>query len=305
MSNMKTYSAQSKLSALYREALCLRSTHKRQAQERVAGHIEVLRELEALIWKQYGVTLRNKDVLDIGPGQFLMHMIYFARQNRVKGIDLDVIPHGFNPLPYLQMLRHNGPRRTLKTIGRKVMGIDGRYAKELKRQLGMERIPNLDVRRMDAMNITFPDSSFDFVHSRSVFHHIPEPDVAMRQVARILRPGGVALLSFHLYTSENGCLDPRIFTERRAEVGQWVHLRPSMAGTYTPNAYVNKLRMTKWRELFAKEMPGVEYVLHRNKRANVEEDARSLQNKGELADYNMEELLTDEVIVLWRKSAGN
>ena len=271
---MKTYSAQSKLSALYREAICLRSTHQRQAQERVAGHIRILREQESLIWKQYGVSVKGKDVLDIGPGQFLMHMIYFSQNNRVKGIDLDVIPRGVNPAPYMRMLWCNGLRRTVKTVGRKMIGIDRRYANELKLQLGMKAIPGLDVRCMDAMQMTFADNSFDFVHSRSVFHHIPEPAVAMKQVARVLRPGGVALLSFHLYTSETGCLDPRIFTERRAEVGLWPHLRPSMQGTYTPNAFVNKLRIDQWRKLFAREMPGTEYVLNRNQRPGAEADLR-------------------------------
>ena len=64
---------------------------------------------------------------------------------------------------------------------------------------------------MDVSRMTFPDSSFDFVFSYSVFHHLPNPAQAFREVARVLRAGGVAYISFQLFTSATGCLDPRYF----------------------------------------------------------------------------------------------
>ena len=48
-------------------------------------------------------------------------------------------------------------------------------------------------------------------------------------------------------------------------------------------------------------MPGVQYILNRNRRPHIEEDAERLKNSGELADYTLEELLTDEVIMLSQK----
>jgi SAM-dependent methyltransferase len=231
----------------------------------------------------------------------LVHMVYFARDNRVVGIDLDVIARGFNPFPYAEMLRFNGTRRTLKTLVRKLVGIDRRYVKQIKRQLNLESLPKLKIQRMDACGMTFPDESFDFVHSRSVFHHLPSPEAALNHVARILRPGGIAYLSFHLFTSENGSLDPRIFTEKRAGVRLWPHLRLSPQKQVTSNAFVNKLRLADWQGLFNRRMPEAEYILNRNSRPNAEQDAEALKNNGELAEYTMEELLTDEVIVLWRK----
>lgn len=43
----------------------------------------------------------------------------------------------------------------------------------------------------DATNMTFEDASFDLVVSQNVFHHIANWQDAAREIARILRPGGV------------------------------------------------------------------------------------------------------------------
>jgi SAM-dependent methyltransferase len=298
---MKSYSSQTTIGGLLREAECLYANHLRQCENRVSNYVEGLDGLQKLILSHFGVDLRDMDILDIGPGQFLVQMIYFARDNRVVGIDLDLIAHGFNPLPYAKMLWFNGVRRTLKTVARKLIGIDRRYAKEVKHRLNLASLPKLNIQRMDACRMTFPDASFDFVHSRSVFHHLPTPEEALNHVVRILKPGGIVCLSFHLFTSENGSLDPRVFTEERVGVGFWPHLRASTRNQLTPNAFVNKLRLAEWRRIFDVRMPGAEYILNRNTRPNAEQDAKRLQDNGELAEYTMEELLTDEVILLWRK----
>jgi len=43
----------------------------------------------------------------------------------------------------------------------------------------------------DAERLPFGDSSFDLVFGHSVLHHIPDLTAAMREFARVLRPGGV------------------------------------------------------------------------------------------------------------------
>lgn len=44
----------------------------------------------------------------------------------------------------------------------------------------------------DAENLTFPDNSFDLVYSWGVLHHSPDTPRAVREVFRVLRPGGRA-----------------------------------------------------------------------------------------------------------------
>ncbi len=302
---MGSYTSQNtSLTGLLREAQSLYATQNREVSAHVKHVLDHLRNVEGLLAEHYGFQLRDRDVLDIGTGQFLLQMYCFGLHNRVSGIDYDVIANGLSPLQYLRMLKINGPRRTIKTIGRKLLGIDRKHRSELKAQLSVASLPRARVQRMDACNLTFPDASFDFVHCLSVFHHLPDPAAALRGIARILRPGGTVYISFHLYTSETGSLDPRVFTERVGEVAQWRHLRPQHAHLIHSNAYLNKLRLGQWRELFQTWMPGARVTPIPAQRLGAETDAKALQAAGELREYDLEELLTHRVGVLWKKTVA-
>ncbi len=53
----------------------------------------------------------------------------------------------------------------------------------------------------DAENLPFPASSFDLVYSWGVLHHSPDTSVAIREVLRVLRPGGLArIMIYHKYS---------------------------------------------------------------------------------------------------------
>jgi ubiquinone/menaquinone biosynthesis C-methylase UbiE len=63
------------------------------------------------------------------------------------------------------------------------------------RRLAAERgLTNIAFRNGDVEQLPFPDASFDIVASRYSAHHYPHPHVAVREFARVLRPGGVFLL---------------------------------------------------------------------------------------------------------------
>jgi SAM-dependent methyltransferase len=55
------------------------------------------------------------------------------------------------------------------------------------RHLGLD----VDGRVADAETIPYPDNEFDLVVGHAVLHHIPDVRLAMREVLRVLKPGGI------------------------------------------------------------------------------------------------------------------
>ena len=299
---MESYASQcTDVSTLSREAFYLYRSHSKQIPETVKCVLTELADLENLTQRYYSFALKDRDVLDVGAGQFLPQGYYLAQSNRVTGIDLDVIARGLNPTQYLTMLCVNGPRRTAKTIIRKGLGIDRQYRAELKTQMNVRKLPKLRVLRMSACELRFRDLSFDFVHSFSVFHSLPNPGAAIDEIKRVLRPGGIAYISLHLYTSQSGSLDPRSFANGR-QPALWPHLRPQFADSVKPNAYLNKLRLDEWRDIFDRRMPRARLLMTPAAQPNLEWEAAALQANGELRDYSIEELVTHRIRVLWQKS---
>ena len=57
-------------------------------------------------------------------------------------------------------------------------------------------------------HIPFPDDHFDFVFSTSVFEHVIEPERALHEIYRVLKPGGVSL---HNFPSKWRPIEPHIY----------------------------------------------------------------------------------------------
>jgi SAM-dependent methyltransferase len=283
------------------EAWELYRLHSRGVAERVGAELEYLREVEKLTTSGYAFPIRDQRVLDVGAGQRLIQLAYFSRANDAVGIDLEVIAQGFDPRAYARMLRLNGLRRTVKTLVRKALLIDARYRSEVRRQLGLQRFPRLKVLQMDASRMDFPDASFDFVFSYSVFQTLPDPGQAFREVERVLRPGGVAYVSFQLYSSANGCLDPRFFPSLNPQAVRWPHLRSPHSSDVRQNAVLNRLRLDEWHTVIASVLPGADVIVRRLEHDGLAADLAALRDQGELADYSDEELLANEIVALWRK----
>lgn len=52
------------------------------------------------------------------------------------------------------------------------------------------------IRHEDVMNLSFADASFDVIVSNDVLEHVPDPERALRECLRVLKPGGTMLATF-------------------------------------------------------------------------------------------------------------
>lgn len=60
-----------------------------------------------------------------------------------------------------------------------------------------------EFRTADAENLDFADDTFDVVYSHGVLHHTPDTERAVREVHRVLKPGGVAKVMLYHRDSYN------------------------------------------------------------------------------------------------------
>ncbi|WP_246736259.1 class I SAM-dependent methyltransferase [Enterovirga aerilata] len=68
-------------------------------------------------------------------------------------------------------------------------------AREKVARRGLRHVKSLDV--MDACHLTFPDRSFDGVTAQFLITLVPDPERALDEMARVLRPGGEIVLVNH------------------------------------------------------------------------------------------------------------
>jgi SAM-dependent methyltransferase len=289
--------AHRKLASSVRQFAYLWSFQRAGAAKDISQMVEEAKQLCLTFEKTYGFVAENKDVLEIGPGQFLTQARYFALKNRVTAMDYDVIAEYLSPFNVAKMLKRNGASRTVKTCLRKATGIDHIYRKTTRAQLHISKLPKLTIEHGDAQSMPFADNSFDMIQSRSVIHQLPHPEKALAEVARVLRPGGVAHLDLHLYTSYNGALDPRTMSGKDTTY-YWHHLKHP--DQYVQVATLNKWRLQDWRTLFASTLPGA-IVRITEDGPNIRAALTALQSRNELATYSTEELLGHAVDILWQK----
>ena len=68
------------------------------------------------------------------------------------------------------------------------------YAEGMIREAKKEKYPaNLTFEVADATALPYPDASFDAVLIANALHVMPNPEAALREIRRVLRPGGILI----------------------------------------------------------------------------------------------------------------
>jgi SAM-dependent methyltransferase len=88
-----------------------------------------------------------------------------------------------------------------RRLGFAVVGVDGSAE-----MLALARVanPGVPLQRADLQKLPFPDAAFDVVLSIEVLRYLPDPAPALREMARVLRPGGVLVATAAPLLNLNG-----------------------------------------------------------------------------------------------------
>jgi len=157
----------------------------------IAGGIFLLQGLLMFIYVKWG-KFRHRDrmlaqvpwtgnerVLDVGTGRGLLLIGAARRLTTGRAVGIDIWS--------TKDLSGNAIERTQANIALEGVG------------------DKVELRTEDASHMTFPNASFDVVMSNLCIHNIPKQtgrDQACREIARVLRPGGVAVISDYKLTKK-------------------------------------------------------------------------------------------------------
>ena len=110
---------------------------------------------------------------------------------------------------------------------------------------------------IDLTNLEFDDCSFDYFLSNHVLEHIPNDRKAMSEIFRVLKEGGVAVITVPINEKlDKTYEDPTIVTprDRKKHFGQWDHVR--WYGLDIKNKLEKigfRVKMLKYGEQFSKK----------------------------------------------------
>ena len=129
------------------------------------------------------------------------------------------------------------------TGANKIVGVDlsGPMLEIAKKRVADARLGNVEeLLVMDAMNLTFPDASFDAAVAPYVITTVPDPARTMDEMARVVKPGGELIIVNHI-AAESGPIAwiEALMAKRAAKlgwrpqfpwsiIGDWIASRPDL-----------------------------------------------------------------------------
>jgi ubiquinone/menaquinone biosynthesis C-methylase UbiE len=166
-------------------------------------------------------AFRGKDVLEVGCG-IATDGIEFAR-NDARYVGVDLTPRS------LELAKE-------------------RFA--LFRIAGRFEVANAEER------LPFPDDSFDHVYSFGVIHHSPVPERIIREIYRVLRPGGTLTVMLYNRSSINYYIEIMLLRK----IFRWSLLPPFMPGLLAAITGFDRWKLEGHREMLKKKITKEQWI---------------------------------------------
>ena len=221
----------------------------REGRSDAVMHVEGYRGWRAHLRRLGVENVRGLRVLEIGCGDRAQLSLLFAADG-ANVVALDRLPVALGrrrPRMWAALARSEGVRPAARAVARDLVhGL--RYWRNLARISGRPLpFDALRLVRADAAALPFSDQSFDLVISSAVWEHLPDVEAATREVTRVLRDGGLAVIEIALFPALQGGHHAEWHSiERSAHraIRPWDHLYPDRRRL---PVYLNEWRESQYR----------------------------------------------------------
>jgi hypothetical protein len=244
---LKAFSANSATKALYRKI----GNELGQKLREKAGIDHYLRRGNLLVdlCNRYNIANEGDRLLEIGTGWMHWYSIYLRLHHNVNITMFDVwdnrqfiaLRSSFSKLEAL--VRTDAPRYDDRVIEQLEKILAANSFEELYTLLDLQYVVE-KTGRLDQ----FPDHSFDCVFSFHVLEHISQPDVEVRDIHRILKPGGYSI-------HQIGIDDHLSHYDRKESPKNYLRYSDRTWKMLFENEvqYINRLQASEWINLFSQE----------------------------------------------------
>ena len=163
----------------------------RSFAESVGYDSGILDRLPSGMWESFTGAGNPQRYVDVQPGETVLDLGCGA------GLDLYLYAQKIGPKGHLFGLDLSEP-----------------MLEKARRNLAAVRISNIEWLHASADAIPLPANSVDLVTANGIYNLSPDKDAVMREVARVLRPGGRTIFAEIVLKSELSC-------EVRREISEW------------------------------------------------------------------------------------
>lgn len=174
-------------------------------------------------------------------------------------------------------------------LGATVVGCDisREGIEDCKRRAG--HLASIDFRQASVLDLPFPDESFDFVCSSGVLHHTTDPELGLREITRVLRPGGRVFL---LLYGVRGIRWPTIMAVRPYARGvgyecidramREAGLPANKQRTFLDDLFVPLIAFYEWNEVHAMLLTNGYTEIQRWEKAKLDHESSVMVQREEL-----------------------